>query len=460
MKKMMTLFSAAAGVVLGVFSLTPFELEAQERTGPVVLTLDSAIETALSRNPFYLAAQEREFGARAAVQQAAAAFYPSLSFQGTDNLSEKNFILEFPSFIPGEPPQRIEMDFTRDYTASLGFSLPLFVGGLRLASYNQAKYGLQATREDIRRSSQDTVYNVKQAFYGHLLARRFADVSAEALALAEKHYRNVKSLYDVGMASKFDLLRSEVDVANLKPQVIKARNSLSVSELGLKTVLGLELATSIEVRGDLVFTPLEADVEASVKDALAERPELRQVDFQRLMSGEMLKAARAAYFPAVTLVGNYNVWGDTFRFRRDPWQNYYTINLVVSWSLFNGFESQAMAGQAKAAMRELDWTQKGLADTIEFEVRQAVLNYEQARESLLSQEKNVEQAREAVRIAELNYTEGLATTLDVSTAQMALSQARTNHAQALYDCVISQAQLEKAVGRGRPTGRPEERRKS
>jgi outer membrane protein TolC len=78
-----------------------------------------------------------------------------------------------------------------------------------------------------------------------------------------------------------------------------------------------------------------------------------------------------------------------------------------------------------------------------------VLNRAQARETLLSQEKNVEQAREAVRIAELNYTEGLATNLDVVTAQVGLRQASTNYSQALYDCVISDAQLEKALGRTR-----------
>ncbi|MDH4198342.1 MAG: TolC family protein, partial [Candidatus Aminicenantes bacterium] len=117
------------------------------------------------------------------------------------------------------------------------------------------------------------------------------------------------------------------------------------------------------------------------------------------------------------------------------------------------FAASAQVGQSKALLRELELTQKGMTEMVKFEVRQAVLNYTQAREALLSQEKNVEQAREAVRIAELNYKEGLATNLDVSGAQVALSQARTNYSQALYDCVISQAQLEKAVGRSRSESR-------
>jgi len=121
--------------------------------------------------------------------------------------------------------------------------------------------------------------------------------------------------------------------------------------------------------------------------------------------------------------------------------------------IFNGFEADARIGESKAVIRELEWTRKGLSETISFEVRQAILNRAQARETLLSQEKNVEQAREAVRIAELNYAEGLATNLDVLTAQVGLRQASTNYTQALYDCVISDAQLEKAIGRGRSESR-------
>jgi outer membrane protein TolC len=85
---------------------------------------------------------------------------------------------------------------------------------------------------------------------------------------------------------------------------------------------------------------------------------------------------------------------------------------------------------------------------VQFEVRQALLRLGEAKESLLSQEKNVEQAEESVRIAELNFAEGMITTLDVGTAQAALTQAKSNYSQALYDYVLSLAQLDKAMGVG------------
>ncbi len=445
--------TACGLALLMLAASTPLSLAGQEFPPTLVLTLDDALAIALRENPMFLATQEREAQAKAQVRSAVSRFLPTLNAQGTNTLDEKLFVLEFPSLVPGQPPQRISIDFTKNYQTALNFSVPLFAGGRLVAGYKQANYNLQASRESVRLSEQETVFNVKQAFYGYLLAREFSAVADEALALAEKFFANVKNLNEVGMASKFDLLRSEVQVANLKPQAIRARNAVEVAALGLKTVLGLASETPIEVKGELVAPPLDEVSQAIVDEALAARPEIRQLDYQRRIAGEMLKIARGSMLPTIGVGGTYNLWSDSLSFRKGAWQNYYAINLAINLPIFNGFEARAQIGQSKAVIRELEWTRKGLSDAIAFEVKQAVLDREQAHETLLSQEKNVEQAREAVRIAELNYAEGLATNLDVSTAQMALSQARTNHSQALYDCVISQAQLEKAVGRSRSEGR-------
>ncbi len=412
----------------------------------LILTLDECLSRALSRNPAYLAVMEREGGARAAVREAAARFLPSLNAQGTDVLDKKVFVIEFPSFIPGQPAQRVPIDFSKTYQMTLSFSLPLFTGGRLISGYKQANYNLGATRESIRQFRIGTIFEVKRAFYGYLLADQFAGVAQEAVALAEKHHTNVKNLFEVGMASKFDLLRSEVQVANLKPQLIRARNSLSITELALKTLIGLDLSQAIEVRGEMTYKPFEGSLDDLVARALRKRPEISQLEYQTRIAGEMLKMARAENLPTLAVGGAYNYWSNRLSFTKNNWESYYSINLVLSLPIFNGFAGQARMAQSKALIRELELSQRALIEAVKLEVNQALLNIKQARETLVSQEKNVEEAQEAVRIAELNYSEGLATTLDVSTAQVALSQARTNHARALYDCVISLAELEKAVG--------------
>jgi outer membrane protein TolC len=102
--------------------------------------------------------------------------------------------------------------------------------------------------------------------------------------------------------------------------------------------------------------------------------------------------------------------------------------------------------EAQARIRQIEYAEKGLIDGIKLEVQSAILNINQAKESLLSQQKNIEEAKESVRVAELSYTEGLVTITDVAAAQVALSEAQINYLRALYDYSVSQAQLEKAMG--------------
>jgi len=414
----------------------------------MTLTLENSIKLALSQNPSHLASEERVEGAKSMIKEAAAGFFPSLSATGLRTLKEKVFVLEFPSFIPGEPPQKVEMDFTRDNQFSFSLSVPIYAGGRLVSGYKQAKYNHLSTEESMRQSEYMTVFNTKKAFFGVLLAQKFVKVSEEAVSVAEKHLRNVKILHEVGMASKFDLLRSEVQLANLKPQQIRAKNSLKVAELSLKTLLGLDLSQPLEIQGELTYEPFDPNLEEALTSALIKRPEIRQFKYQKMMAEEMLKISKASRFPTVAVQGAYNVWADRLTFKEEDWQSYYSVNLALSVPIFGGFVAAAQISQSKSIIKELEFSKKGLEDMILFEVRQAVLKLSEARESLMSQEKNVEQAMESLRIAELNFSEGLATTLDVSSVQAALTQAKTNYSQALYDYVMSKAELDKAIGIG------------
>ena len=127
----------AAALVAMMLVVLGTSVFAQEPKPTLVLTLDEAIAMALRQNPFHLATQEKVVQARSQVRQAVSGFLPSVNAQGTDTLDEKLFVLEFPSLIPGEPPQRISIDFTKDYQMALAFSLPLFAGG-RLTAGLQA----------------------------------------------------------------------------------------------------------------------------------------------------------------------------------------------------------------------------------------------------------------------------------------------------------------------------------
>ncbi len=414
----------------------------------LTLTLDKSVRFALSQNPYHLAAEERVDAAYSKVREAASGFLPSLNAQGQQTLDEKVFELEFPSFIPGEPPQRVEIDFTRDYQFSMSLTLPLFTGGRLTSGYKQAKYNLESTKEAVRQSKHLTVFNTKRAFYWYLLAQEFVSVAEEAVRVAEGNLANVKNMYEVGMASKMDLLRSEVRLTNMQPEVIAAKNALRLSELNLKTVLGLDLSLPVEIEGSLNYDPLEPDVEECIVTALSHRPEVKQLNFQQKMAHESLKLSRAGHFPTLAVSGNYSFWADKLNFQKDNWSSFYAVNLVLNIPIFNGFKESAQIAQSKAMIREIELNQKALQDVVELEVRQAVLSLEEAKEILFSQEKNIEQAKESLRISQLSFSEGMATTLDVISAEAAYSQAQVNYSQALFNYVVAVAELDKAMGVG------------
>ncbi|MCP2519485.1 TolC family protein [Candidatus Aminicenantes bacterium AC-335-K20] len=426
-----------------ILFISSFSLLSQEK---IILTLEKSIQLAIKQNPYYLAVQKKVERAKAQLAEARSNFFPKITFNAIHTLKEKLFEIEMPSFIPGMPSRRVTIDFTKDYQFTLNFTQPLFTSGKLYYSYNQAKYNLELTKEIERQARQQVIFEVKRAFFGCLLAREFVKVSREAVELAEKHLTTVKNLYEVGMASQFDLLRAEVRLANLKPQLIKAKNNYESALLGLKTILGIDINTPIELKGKLEYEPFEIDLEQCMEIALENRPELIQLNYQEKIGEQMLKLAKVYNFPTLSIVGNYNIWGNELSLDKDKWQNYYNINLVLSIPIFSGFLTSAKIGQSKAFLKEIKLNKKALIENIKLEVRQAILKIKEAKETLESQEKNVEQAMESVRIAELNYSEGLATSLDVSSAQVALTQAKTNYTQALFDYAVALAQIEKAIG--------------
>jgi outer membrane protein TolC len=414
----------------------------------MTLTLDKSVRIALSQNPGHLASEERVDAAYSQLREAAAGFMPSLNAQGLHTLNEKSMELEFPSFVPGEPPQRVEIDFTRDFQFSMSLTLPLYTGGRLTSGFKQAKYNLESSREAVRQSKQLTVFNTKRAFYGHLLAKEFVTVAEEAVRVAEENLENVKNMYEVGMATKMDLLRSEVRLTNMQPQVIAAKNNLRISELNLKIILGMDLSQPVEIQGSLSYEPWEPDLEECIKTALVQRPEMRQFDFQRKMAGEALKFNQAGYLPTLAVSGSYSFWADKLNFKGDTWSSFYAVNLVLTIPIFNGFKESAQIARSKAMIREIELNKKALLDAVELEVRQAVLRLGEAKETLVSQEKNTEQAKESLRISQLNFSEGMATTLDVISAEAAYSQAQVNYSQALYSYAVAVAELDRAMGVG------------
>ena len=144
------------------------------------------------------------------------------------------------------------------------------------------------------------VQNVRQSYFNLLQARRLVGVADAALARSELNLRSAQGFFDVGTKPKSDVTRAEVEVANARVDVIRARNLVRFTETSLANALGLEATVPIEIDDILTYEPVTLDSAQLLAEALGNRPELRQSQARLDAARAQLAGARARYLPDLT----------------------------------------------------------------------------------------------------------------------------------------------------------------
>jgi outer membrane protein len=409
------------------------------------LTLEEAIKVALQNNKSIQISRSNLNIAKSRIIQARSNFLPHLGSNGTYTWWEKTQNMEIPAGVFGPEPISMSLDFSKDYVAAFSLSQPLFTSGRIWQSYKISELGLKVAEEDYKEQEQIVIFSTKKAFYDLLLAQQFVGVTEEALSLAEEHLRITKVRFNAGEASEFEVLRAEVEVANLRPQVIKAKNNVKLATLGLKNTLGLGLEGEIEIEGEFEKEASYPNLDICLKTAFENRPELARLGYQRETAQRGVKLAKVNNWPSLSAVVNYQ-WQSQKLFYQKEWEDTYSGFLVLSIPLFDGFYTRGKVRESKATLEGLDITEKQLKDGVELEVRQSYLSLLESSEIIKSSEENVTQAKKNVEIAEDQFGQGYVTSLDVMSTQLALTTAKTNYIQALYDYTLAVAQLDKATG--------------
>lgn len=424
------------------------------------ITLKEATEMALGKNKAVLVAKEGINIARGQLTQARSVFMPKLEAKASYTLFEEVPSIEMPGMemdIVGElegmwfegkikkEPTIEKMDFTYDYMADFTLRQPLFTGGKIWYANRQASLNYQVAREKYRQAREGVILQVKTAFYGVLLAHEFVNLSREALSLAKEHLRVTRNRYRAGEIPEFEVLSAEVDLANLKPNVIKAENGLKMALLGLKNIVGVGLDEEIKVKGEFVKIPFTLSLDECINKGLSERTDLSQLNYRKEMGEHMVRLARAGYFPDLALVGSYQMFTNE---PSEEWNTSYNLLLGLSIPLFEGFLTRGKIREARGVLRTASLGREMLIEGIKLEIRQTYNGVEEARELITASDEAVRMAKRGVKIAVANYAQGVITSLEVMGARLALTQAKTNYIQALYDYIISIAKLENAMKGG------------
>ena len=338
------------------------------------------------------------------------------------------------------------------WSVQLTVSQSLFAGGAIRSSVAAQKYRREAALFELRSVINNALFGVRSKFYAVLLAKKKIAVAEQSLNLLEEQLKTVRDRYDAGTLSKFDLLRAQVAVANGRPPLIRARNDfrIGIEELrqaiGFATVSSENITKVPEFLGELSYEPTTVDLPAAIDSARANRPELQQLFKIEKAAGESLGSARGNYWPSLTAVAGYQVAKSSANNDLDNTLSGWTAGVQGSWAIFDGRATAGRVAQARSVLAQSKLTTAEQQLAIDVEVRRAFSTLQEADELVTASKAVVEQAEESVRLAKARFDAGTATQLDVLESQVALTEARTNEVEALYNHTVALASLRKAMG--------------
>jgi outer membrane protein len=406
------------------------------------LTMEQAIEVAVTNNRNLASARLDMEKAGDQVREAYGLAMPTLSFGGTYTRALKVPVIFLTidnkvTTIKLGLPNTYQMGFT---ASQVLFNSSVFTG------VGTAKIFQKVSREAYRASYNSTVSNVKRAFYNVLLARQVDETSKASLGNAEDNLANVRTLHKQGMISDYDLIRAEVQVENIRPSVLESEKNVLVATNTLKITMGLEAENAIDVKGELGFIEADSSLIDPAK-AIANNASLLAMHYQREVNEAFSAIRRSEYMPTVSAFGNYqwqaqtNALGVTGKDFIASSQ----AGISLTINLFNGFQTTARLQQAKVDERKIDQQIEAAREILKTQLQSVALRLQEARKRIFSQQRTVELAEKSYKIAKVRYQTGSATLLEINDADLALLRARLNRIQAIYDYAMAKTDLEEAV---------------
>ena len=284
---------------------------------------------------------------------------------------------------------------------------------------------------------------VTNGYFNMLQMDNLQKLNAESVTRLADHLKNVQAQYDVGVVAKVDVLRSQVELANAKQTLIQAENNYQIAEANLNKIVGLPMDTNLKLDNILVYNEYDKTMEDCLSFAAAHRPELLQAKFNVDAAKGALKVARSGHMPQVSASATQSLGSDYWLGdNRTKW----SAGINVKLNVFDTGVTLSKIHGAEADLKKAEETYRDTVDSINLDVRTNYLGLREAEKRINTTKLAVDQADEDYRIAQLRYMSGVGTNTDVLDAQVALTQAKTNYTQALYDYNTSKTDLETSIG--------------
>ena len=339
----------------------------------------------------------------------------------------------------------------RMFSNSVSVSFPLYTGGRIENNIEAAELGRDAADLTLEATRQGVKQQATSAYFQILQYRNLIQVNQEAVDTLQAHLDNVNAQYRVGTVAKSDVLRSQVELANQQQALVSARNNYDIAVATFNHIVGLPTDTIVDAKDNLSYTKYDLSLPRCTDYALIHRPDGIAAHRAWKQAEATMKASKAGYRPQVNAVVSRTWTGDT------PFSSDYAkttgrssdgtnSGLQMSWPIFDNNVTEAQVQAAKAAMRKAEQVLYQMQEEIRLDVRTAYLNLLAAEQNIHTTKVAVDQAQEDYKIAQVRYSAGVGTNLDVMDAEDKLIKTQTTYITALYDYNTSRASLDQSMG--------------
>ncbi len=410
------------------------------------LSLNGAINLALRQNGTILRGKDDLEAQYGLVVQTRAVAIPRLQVTGSYQITDETE--KFPISVPGFS---IPVQY-QNWNTAIQLIQTVYAGGQIQSSLRSARLLKEQAVFQYQTVIADTLLQVRVTYYDVLQAVDQVTVEEASVKLLTQELEDQRRRFAAGTVPRFNVLRAGVELANERPRLIQARNSLRIAKNNLANLLGCDLPRRVredvplELTDQLDDRPYSIELPVAVAKALENRSELAALRKQESLRGENVATAKAGYKPTFQVFGGYGARNTAYSTDLGWVVNGPTVGAQVTWNIFDGFLTRGKIEQATALRAGARVDVDNEARSIELEVRSDYSNFIEARETLESQKEVVAEAEEALRLAAARNEAGTGTQLDVLSAQTSLTQARSTQVRALHDYDVARARLERAMG--------------
>lgn len=418
------------------------------------LDLEETIQRALLTNPSVKIAESQRKEAKADYSAAKSARGISISLNhdsGRGGYADNRRYVITDNM--GRQIPRYDKSIGNSHSNSITASLPLFTGGELQGQIGQAKANYRSMLSAEEQAYNEMKETATTGYFNMLNAGNMKALRQESVDRLQAHLDNVVAQYNVGIVARADVLRSEVELANAQQNYITASNEYDVAEATLNNIIGTPLNTTLKLKDSLQYVPYDNDMAYCLAYSEQHRPELKQAEYGVDAAEAALVVARSGHMPKIYANASDNWGGNGSNWPGDDDENW-SVGVTASINVFDSGVTWSKIHAAQEALVQAKESQRQIKDAVELEVRTDYLSMREAEKRISTAQVAVASAEEDYHIAVVRYQAGVGTNIDVMDAQEALTQAKTNYYQALYNYNTSKAALNTSMGVGVPVPEP------